>query len=161
MAVLLITGAAEVWMLALLAAIAGAATGFFSPASTGLLPEVVLAEQLQPANGLRASAASAGEILGPVVGGGLVAAVRAGWAIAADALTFAVSAACLASMRIPPKAAARSSSFLGDLRDGWVAFRSRRWVWTFVLYFTVVNLLWGAWSSLGPIVAERDLGGAA
>jgi MFS family permease len=161
MAALLIAGAAEVWMLAAAAAVTGAATGFFSPASTGLLPEVVLAEQLQPANGLRASAASAGEILGPVVGGVLVAAVGAGWAIGADALTFAVSAACLASMRIPPKAVAQTSSFLADLREGWVAFRSRRWVWTFVLYFTVVNLLWGAWSSLGPIVAERDLGGAA
>jgi MFS family permease len=42
-----------------------------------------------------------------------------------------------------------------------VAFRSRRWVWTFVVYFALGNMLWGAWSALGPIVAERDLGGAA
>jgi MFS family permease len=161
MAALLIAGVAEVWMLALLAGVTGAATGFFSPASTGLLPEVVLAEQLQPANALRTSAVSTGEILGPAVGGVLVAAAGAGWAIAIDAMTFAVSAACLAMLRIPTRVAAHRSSFVVDLREGWVAFRSRRWVWTFVLYFAIVNLLWGAWGVLGPIVSDRDLGGAA
>jgi MFS family permease len=161
MAVLLIAGVAEVWMLALVAGVTGAATGFFSPASTGLLPEVVLAEQLQPANGLRASASSTGEILGPVLGGVLVAAAGAGWAIAIDAVTFAVSAACLAMLRVPTRGAVQRSSFVADLREGWVAFRSRRWVWAFVLYFAMGNLLWGTWSALGPIVAERDLGGAS
>jgi MFS family permease len=161
MAALLIAGAAEVWMLALVAGVTGAATGFFSPASTGLLPEVVLAEQLQPANALRTSAVSTGEILGPAVGGVLVAAAGAGWAIAIDAVTFAVSAACLAMLRVPTRVAAQRSSFVADLREGWVAFRSRRWVWTFVVYFAIVNLLWGAWGVLGPIVSERDLGGAA
>lgn len=161
MAVLLIMGVAEVWMLALAAGVTGVATGFFSPASTGLLPEVVLAEQLQPANGLRASAVSTGEILGPVLGGVLVATAGAGWAIAIDAVTFAVSAACLAMLRVPTRVAAQRSSFVADLREGWVAFRSRRWVWALVLYFAMGNLLWGAWGVLGPIVAERDLGGAA
>ncbi len=161
MAALLIAGVAEVWMLALLFGVTGAATGFFSPASTGLLPEVVLSEQLQPANALRASAVSTGEILGPVVGGVLVAAAGAGWAIAIDAATFVVSAACLAMLRVPARVAAQRSAFLADLREGWIAFRARRWVWTFVLYFAIVNLLWGAWGTLGPVVAERDLGGAA
>lgn len=160
MAALLIAGAADVWMLALLAGVTGAATGFFSPASTGLLPEVVLAEQLQPANALRGSAVSTGEILGPVLGGVLVAAAGAGWAIGIDAATFAVSAACLAMLRVPARAATAPSSFLADLREGWVAFRARRWVWTFVAYFAVGNLLWGTWGVLGPVVADSDLGGA-
>jgi MFS family permease len=161
LAALLIAGIAEVWMLALLAGVAGAATGFFQPASTGLLPEVVPAEQLQPANALRASAVSTGEILGPVAAGVLVAAAGAGWAFAIDAGTFAVSAACLLMLRVPARMAAPGSSFVADLRAGWGAFRSRRWVWTFVVYFTIVNVLWGAWSALGPVVADRDLGGAA
>ncbi len=161
MAALLLAGAAEVWMLALLAGVTGAATGFFSPASTGLLPEVVLAEQLQPANGLRASAVSTGEIAGPVLGGVLVAAAGAGWAIAIDATTFALSAVCLALLRLPARVAPPRSAFVADLRQGWAAFRSRRWVWAFVLYFAIGNLLWGAWNALGPVVAERDLGGAA
>jgi predicted MFS family arabinose efflux permease len=158
---LLIAGTAEVWTLALFAGITGAATGFFSPASTGLLPEVVPPDELQPANALRATAVSGGEIAGPLIAGVLVAAAGAGWAIAVDAATFAVSALCLWRLRVPRRVASASASFLGDLRDGWDAFRSRRWVWTFVVYFALVNMMWGAWSALGPVVADRELGGAA
>lgn len=161
MAALVIGGAAEIWMLAALAGVTGAATGFFNPASTGLLPEVVPVEELQPANALRATAISGSEILGPVLAGVLVAAAGAGWAIAADAATFAISAVCLTMLRPPPREKRAISPFLADLRDGWTAFRSRRWVWTFISYFAVSNMLWGAWSSLGPVVADRDLGGAA
>jgi MFS family permease len=161
MAVLLVAGAAEIWMLALLAGLTGVATGFFSPASTALLPEVVPDDELQPANALRWTGASTGEILGPLAAGIVVAAAGAGWAVGADAATFAISAACLLALR-PARGGRRSrSSFVGDLRAGWQAFRSRRWVWTFVAYFAIANMFWGAWSALGPIVADRDLGGAA
>jgi MFS family permease len=161
MGALVISGAAELWMLAALAGVTGAATGFFNPASTGLLPEVVPEDELQPANALRSTAVSASEILGPLVAGLLVAAAGAGWAIVVDAATFAVSAACLTLLRPPTREPREGSSFVDDLRDGWVAFRSRRWVWTIVLYFSIGNMFWGAWSALGPIAADRDLGGAA
>ena len=159
MAALLVAGAAEVWMLALLAALTGVGTGFFNPASTGLLPELVPPERLQQANALRSSAVSAGEIAGPLIAGVLVAVAGAGTAIAVDAATFAVSAACLARLRVPPRASRAAASFVADLRDGWTAFRSRRWVWTFVVYFALGNMMWAAWSALGPIVADRELGG--
>jgi MFS family permease len=161
MAVLLIAGGAEVWMLAALAGLTGAATGFFHPASTGLLPQVVPPEQLQPANGLKASAASVSEIAGPLAGGVLVAAAGPGWAIALDATTFAFSAACLSLLRPSGRRTqAEPASFLTDLREGWTAFTARTWVWTFVVYFAIANIFWGAWTALGPVVAERDLGGA-
>jgi predicted MFS family arabinose efflux permease len=151
---------AEVWSLALLSAATGLATGFANPAATGMLPEIVPAERLQEANALRSTALSLSEIGGPVVAGILVAAFGAGWAIAADAATFAASALFLALLRLPPRAAREAASFLADLRDGWQAFRSRRWVWTFVAYFAVANMMWAAWSALGPVIAERELGGA-
>jgi MFS family permease len=160
MAVLLIAGSAEVWMLAALAGLTGAATGFFSPAATGLLPQVVPAEQLQPANALKASAASASEIAGPLAGGLLVAAAGPGWAIALDAGTFAFSAACLALLHVPGRQQPEAASFLTDLRSGWSAFTARTWVWTFVVYFAITNVFWGAWTALGPVVADRELGGA-
>ena len=161
MAALVITGAAEIWMLAALAAVTGAATGFFSPASTALLPEVVPDDELQPANALRSAGTSASEILGPALAGVLVATAGAGWAIAADAATFALSAVCLALLRPPARERRAPASFLADLRDGWIAFRSRRWVWLLVAYFSISNMTWAAWSALGPTVAEQDLGGAA
>lgn len=161
MAALLIADTAEVWSLALLAAITGLAAGLFGPASTAILPELVDSSDLQQANALRWTGVSTGEILGPVVAGVIVAAAGAGWAVGVDALTFAVSAACLLAIRMADKPAREPNSFLNDLRDGWNAFRSRRWVWTVVAYFAVGNLFWAAWSALGPIVAEDELGGAA
>jgi MFS family permease len=161
LAALVIAGEAEIWTLALLSGLSGAAGGFFNPASTGLLPAIVPLERLQQANGVRATAMSAGEIGGPVLAGALVAAVGAGWALAVDAATFAVSALLLTGVRIPPRAERAATGFVTDLRDGWQTFRSMTWVWTFVLWAAVANVTWGAWGVLGPVLADRDLGGAA
>ena len=161
MAALLIAGAAEIWSVALLAGLTGLGTGFFNPASTGVLPAIVAPERLQQANGLRATALSAGEIVGPALAGVLVAAAGAGWALAVDAATFAVSAAFLARLRLPARTARDRAPFVADLREGWIEFRSRTWVWSFVIGAGFANLLWGAWNTLGPVVAERELGGAA
>lgn len=160
MALLLVAGAAEVWMLAVLAGLTGVATGFFNPASTALLPEIVAPRDLQPANALRSTTVAAGEIGGPIAAGVLVAVAGAGWAIAADAATFAVSGLCLALLRLGRRPARAPSSFLADLREGWDALRARRWLWSVLAYFAVVNMLWASWSALGPIVADRELGGA-
>jgi hypothetical protein len=148
-------------MLAVLAAVAGVGTGFFNPASTGLLPAIVPAGELQPANALRYSGMSVGQILGPVAAGVLVAGVGAGWTFAVDAATFAVSAACLMGLRPPTHSPAKATSFLAGLREGWSAFVSRRWVWAVVCYFSVSNIVWGAWLVLGPVFAFQNLGGAA
>jgi Major Facilitator Superfamily len=167
MAALLIGGAAEVWSLAVLAGIGGAATGFYAPAATGLLPGIVPPEDLQRANGMRLTAMAAGEILGPLLAAGLVVAAGAGWAIAIDAVTFAVSAALLARIAAPAakaagaeEAATGATSFLRDLRDGWRAVRARTWIWATMLSASLGNLFWGAWTALGPVVADRELGGA-
>src|SRR3954449_5919522 len=160
-AAVLISGEAQVWMLAVLSAVTGAATGFFNPASTGLLPALVEPEDLQQANGLRATVMAGGEIAGPAVAGVLVAGVGAGWAIGADALTFAASAAFLARLRLPKTLPRAGGTFIHELKEGWTAFRSRRWVWLPVAVFSLGNMLWGAFSALGPVVAARDLGGAA
>ncbi len=82
---LVIVGDTEIWSLALLTGLTGVAGGFFNPASTGLLPAIVPAEHLQHANGMRATAMSAGMIGGPVLAGALVATVGAGWALSLDA----------------------------------------------------------------------------
>ena len=46
MAVLLLTGRAEIWHLVVLAAVYGAAEAFFGPASQGLVPQTVSAARL-------------------------------------------------------------------------------------------------------------------
>src|SRR3954454_18344791 len=125
------------------------------------MPLIVPRAHLLEANGVRATALSGGEIAGPVIAGLLIAGVGPGWAIAIDAATFLVSALFLAALRLPPAIPRAATSFLADLREGWGVFRSLTWVWTFVLAAGIGNLIWGAWSTLGPVVAERELGGAA
>jgi MFS family permease len=161
LAAIVIAGTAEVWSIALLAALGGAASGFFSPASVGLLPAIVAPERLQQANGLRATAMSAGEIGGPVLAGVLVAAVGPGWALGVDAATFGASALLLAGVRVPARTERARASLWDEFREGWTIFRRTTWVWTFVLWASLANVTWGAWSVLGPLIAQRDLGGAA
>jgi hypothetical protein len=124
---------------------------------------VVVPADLQRANGLRATSMGAGEVAGPIVAGLIVASSGAGWALAVDAATFGVSALFLARLRVDGRALASGapSTFLADLREGWREFHARTWVWAFVLALGVSNMVWGAWSALGPVVADRDLGGAA
>jgi predicted MFS family arabinose efflux permease len=161
LAAIVIAGTAEVWSIALLAALGGAASGFFSPASVGLLPAIVEPDRLQQANGLRATAMSAGEIGGPVLAGVLVAAVGPGWALGVDAATFGASALLLAGVRVPARTERARASLWDEFREGWTIFRRTTWVWTFVLWASLANVTWGAWSVLGPLIAQRDLGGAA
>jgi MFS family permease len=161
LAALVIAGAAEVWSVALLTGLTGIATGFFNPASTGLLPAIVPAEKLQQANGIRATLLSAGEIGGPVLAGVLVAAAGAGWALAIDAATFAISGLLLLGLYVPGRVERAATGFWEDLREGWDTFSGTTWVWTFVLWASVMNLTFGAWNVLGPVVAVRELGGAA
>ena len=59
-AALLIAGVAQVWELAVLAGVTGAAGGFFYPAVVGVMPLIVPREQLGAANGVRATALSGG-----------------------------------------------------------------------------------------------------
>ena len=82
-ATLLITGRAEIWHLAALAAVNGAATAFYFPASAGVIPQTVPAPILQQANALLSLAINAALIGGAA--GFLVAAFGPGWAIAIDA----------------------------------------------------------------------------
>jgi MFS family permease len=159
-AALLIAGVAEVWQLAALSAVTGSATAFFNPASTGLMPAVVSPERLQQANALRGLAMAAGQIAGPALAGVLVAGAGAGWALAVDAATFAVSVAFLLRLRVPAMERLEVRSVLADLREGWDTFRSYTWLWTFVAAAALGNFVNAASGVLGPLVAKESLGGA-
>jgi len=159
-AALLLSGQARVWEIALLQVVHGAATAFFNPASTGLLPMTVSAERLQQANGLRALSMSSATIVGPALGGVLVATVGSGWALGVDAASFAISAVFLLALKLPAQDRMPSQSFVRELRDGWDEFRSRTWVWIFVTWASLGNLGTAAFSVLGAAIARESLGGA-
>jgi MFS family permease len=158
---MLITGNGQTWHLVALAAVMGSASAFFVPATTGLMPQVVSAGRLQQANALVSISQSAAHIFGPLAAGLLVATVGPGWAFAVDGVSFLVSAGFLVSMRVPPRPVGQRRSFVAELADGWKEVVSRSWVLAAVATFALSNASLAAFQVLGPVVAARELGGAA
>jgi MFS family permease len=167
MAALLLTGVAEVWMLAVLAGLFGTAEAVFGPAMVGLIPQTVETARIQQANALFGAAQNAGMIAGPAIAGVLIALAGTGEAIAIDAVTFLVSAWFLARLRPQPVAGAELGDdgphdVLHGLREGWRIVRDSGWLRpgiATICAYTVFAL--PAIFVLGPALAERELGGAA
>ncbi len=162
MALLLLTGTAQIWHLVALMAVNGVGFALHWPASVGLVPQIVERGRLQPSNALLSLATSGAFGLGGACAGVIVAAANAGWAIAVDAATFLVSAWLVAGLLPKPQLRTARSSLVRDLRDGWREFTSHRWLWAIVAQFSLVVAAWdGAFLVVGPVVAARSLGGAA
>jgi MFS family permease len=160
-AFLLVSGTGEIWHLGAAAVVSGAASAFFIPAATGLVPDTVSAERLQQANATMSLSRNATDIVGPAASGALVALVGPGWVLALDAASFAVSTVTLALLAVPAGAALElRQSFFADLRDGWREVTSRTWLWVSLIADSVANVGMAAFYVLGPIVAADELGGS-
>jgi hypothetical protein len=159
-AALLISGHARLWELLVLQAVNGAGTAFFNPSLTGLTPMIVSGVRLQQANVLRGISMSAGGIVGPALAGVLVATVGSGWALAVDAVSFGVSAAFLAQLKLPPHVRLPPQRFVHDLREGWREFSSRTWLWVGVAVAGIANMMAAAFFVLGAAISRASLGGA-
>jgi Transmembrane secretion effector len=160
-ALLVLTGLAQVWEMMLLTAARGCAFGFYMPAAQGLLPQTVDADQLASANAVRRLALNGAQIAGAALGGLVVAAAGPGFGLVADASSYAVAGALRAGMRVGDLPPVVRTGIIHELRDGWRAFTSRRWLWVIVIQFGLVNAVFvGAFSVLGPAIADHELGGA-
>jgi MFS family permease len=162
MGALLLSGHARIWEIFVLQAIGGAATAFYSPASTGLVPEVVEKPQLQQANAFMGIARFLAFPLGAATGGAIVATIGSGTALLVDGGTYAASALLLSGIRLPRRARSASApNFLGELRDGWAAFTEHTWVWLITAWIALYFLItYAPFFVLGPYIAKHSLGGA-
>lgn len=161
MSTLLITGSAQVPHLMGFAVVMGSASAFFTPAAVGLMPQIVSTARVQQANALVSISSSAAHIFGPAVAGFIVLTYGAGWAFAIDGVSFLVSAGFLLAMRVSPHAVPDRRTFVTELAEGWREVVSRTWVLACIVTFSLSNVSLGAFQILGPIVAQRELGGAA
>jgi MFS family permease len=159
-AVALLTGGAEVWMLAATSFAFGAASAFFLPAATGLVPETISAGRLQQANALLSLSRSTVQVAGPAVSGLIVAAASPGWVFAVDAVTFVASAGFLSVLPIAASERPERRPFATELSEGARAAWAEHWLRA-ALALTAVTILGIAiFLVLGPVIAERDLDGA-
>jgi MFS family permease len=98
-AVLVLTGNAQLWHLFVLAGIFGVVDAIFHPALNTIVPMLVSDRLLPPANALVQVMAQLSGLIGPAIAGLVVAAVQTGPAFAVNAVSFAVAALALALVR--------------------------------------------------------------
>jgi len=161
MSLLFLTGTATIALLAGLSFLSGCLNALWYPAFSGLVPDVVAEEHIQPANAYLSVASNGGLILGNALGGLLVAGLGSGVAIALDAVSFLVAGLLVLSFRQVSSPHRSGDSMMGDLRQGWRVFISFRWVVVIVLAFSlIVMVLRGAEEVMGPVLALQEYGGA-
>jgi predicted MFS family arabinose efflux permease len=151
-----------------IAALIGAGEGLFLPASYAIMPSLLDGEQLTAGNALSTAAVQAGSLLGPAVGGALVAATHTSTAaFAVDSASFAVSALTLAL--IPRRAAQAEAAAAGVAEDttdagegGVLALLRRSRVLQVILVVVVAaNLAGGGMSDVAlPALAHARFGAA-
>ncbi|MET9963395.1 MFS transporter [Streptomyces sp. NPDC006326] len=162
-AFLVLAGEPRLWQMMLLTALCGTGTAFFNPAAEGMLLSSVSGEHANRAFALFRMAMNGAGIGGAALGGAMIAAVGPGWVLAVDAAAFALAGVLRAFLDVRPAGdRAPGGSLLADLREGWVEFRTRPWLWSIVLQFSVVVAVVGAAEAVyGPLVARDRLGGPA
>jgi MFS transporter len=118
---------------------------------------VVSATRLQEANALLGLSRSILGLLGPALGGVLVAAGSPGGALLVDAATFLGAAALLVRVSIPARADhVEPEPFFAELREGWREFRRQTWIWTTIVFFGIGNCASTSLFVLGPLVMKQD-----
>jgi MFS family permease len=160
-AVLLLTNQAQLWQLVVSSAVWGTAAAFFTPASTGVVPQTVSPGRLQQANALMALTRNFVGLGAPTLAGILVATVGTGVVFAIDSASFFVSALFLLRLPLPALPSREdTSSFLDELADGWQELRKRTWLWASIIAFGAWNIGLAVFFVLGPVVVYNELGGA-
>jgi predicted MFS family arabinose efflux permease len=155
----LIGGGVNIAHLAVLAAVSGAASAFFLPASTGLVPATVDPAGLQRANALMAVANHGSRLVGPTIATMLALTIGPGWAVMLDAATFAVSAFTLDRLRVTQPPPSSRERFRTQLAEGWRELRRHRWYWTNLIGHCMWNLARCVFVTVGPLIAITSLGG--
>lgn len=149
LAYLVAEGALQVWQLAIVAGVTGMGSGIFLASSSALVPELVTEEHFQSANSLRSSGMLlASDLVGPAVGGVLVAASGTATAFTIDAGTFLASILALTLIR--PRRALReqvSATVFSDVREGFGYVIRTPWIWISLLAVGTV----GNFASFGPL----------
>jgi DHA3 family tetracycline resistance protein-like MFS transporter len=163
LAALDLTGSLDFAAFAVLVALYGAATAFFTPAFEAIVPSVVPESELAQANSLdQFMRPGALRLVGPALGGTIVATIGSGGAFAVDAASFLASMAAIAAIRPVPAAAATAGSTGAAIADGIRFVRSQVWLWATLVSAAVAYLAFmGPTEALLPFVVKNELHASA
>jgi predicted MFS family arabinose efflux permease len=108
---------------------------------------------------LNSSMVNGSRIVGPSIGGAIIAAVGEGWCFAIDALSYLFVIASLLAMRVGPSVRAAGTDVLGDLRSGYEYVTGSVPIRTALILLAVVSAMGMPYTVLMPVVAGAVLGG--
>lgn len=155
---LLVTSARDVWIVYLVQFVAALVGQFLQPAAGAMLPTLVAEELLVPANALNGLSMNLARLIGPSLGGAIVAFLGLQGIALLDAVSFLVAGAMASLVILPSHSKAISStggeassvwqSVWGDLVDGMLIIRSERVLWVMVLTFTILGIGEGVFIAL-------------
>src|ERR1700682_3950906 len=122
LALLVMTRHVQMWEVYCIAVVFGIVDAFFMPARSSILPKVIADHELEPGNAVMNVTAQAAVILGPVLGGLIVAGFGIGWAFAGDAACFALGFLLIlwlpSAQRAAPDAAHPDGGLGGQIKAG-------------------------------------------
>jgi hypothetical protein len=166
LAVLVLTGRVQMWQVYGVSAVFGIVDAFFMPARQSILPKVVADHELEPGNAVLNVTMSASLILGPVLGGIIIATLGIGWAFAGDAAFFAIG--LLFVLWLPPAARASDGAAHPDGGLGGQIAAGLRYAWAKiglrVMLITIAVIDFAANAAIGvglPTLAHGRFGAGA
>ncbi|MDR1851675.1 MAG: MFS transporter [Propionibacteriaceae bacterium] len=148
-------------MMCVFAALIGVGGSLVYPALTGIIPDLVDEEYLTEANSYLQGANALARLIGVVAGGTAVALLGGPLALfCATALFWGSSALAFTLPKIQPTGN-KQASMVEQLKEGWVEFSSRQWLWVVVVAYAFVTFFFqGIVGVLGPVLANDFYGGA-
>jgi MFS family permease len=114
LAVLVWTGAVDVWHLYLLGAGFGAADAFFQPAALALVPRLVPEDRLEASNALVMGSMAVTGMIGPALAGVAIATAGTALGFGIDAATFAFAVVTLLFVRRPRPQTSAAAEPMGE-----------------------------------------------
>ncbi len=141
----------------------GAGQAIFGPAFNSIIPMIVPEEHLVQANSIASTVRPlAWLVIGPTIGAIVVHQAGTGWAFLVDAVTFGVSAVCIALMRVRGDRFAQETEthLWADVKEGINYVVSTRWLlWGMLGGMVSLFCVWGPWETLVPFVVADQLRG--
>jgi DHA3 family tetracycline resistance protein-like MFS transporter len=159
-----LAGLLNFWELLALVALYGIGTAFFIPAFDAIVPDLVPTADLAAANALDQFVRPISlRLVGPALGGALVAGLGTGSAFALDAASFAASTVAVFLVRAPlHHRSVGGESPLQAVKDGLRFVRQRVWLWGTLLSAAFAYLAFlGPAEVLLPYVIKNDLHASA
>ncbi len=166
---LALTGRLEIWQLAVVSLVLGAADGFFYPAYSAMLPSVLPADHLLAANGIEGMLRpTVMQAAGPALASAAIALASPGAAMAVVALTQLLAVAGLVWFRTTPlrrdlgPGAHPVRALFRDLTDGFVYMGRTPWLLGTLLFACLLILvIMGPIEVLLPFAVRDQTGGGA